>query len=98
MQSVLITTTVVSSNHAHGEVYSIQQYVVRFVSDVWQVGVFISSSGIEVSFTNKIDRHFLSEILLKVVLNTTTLTAQYQNYKQNDMYYTKIPVGIFGKT
>ena len=32
VQSVPITTKVVSSNHAHGEVYSIQHYVIKFAS------------------------------------------------------------------
>jgi hypothetical protein len=32
-QSVPITTNVVSSNPAHGEVYSIQHYVIKFVND-----------------------------------------------------------------
>ena len=40
MQSVPITTNVVSSNPAHGEVYSIQQYKIKFVSDLRQVGCF----------------------------------------------------------
>jgi len=31
MQSVPITTEVVSSTPAHGEVYSIQHYVIKFV-------------------------------------------------------------------
>jgi hypothetical protein len=34
-QSVPITTNVVSSNPAHGEVYSIQHYVIKFVNDLW---------------------------------------------------------------
>jgi len=34
VQSVPITTKVVSSNPACGEVYSIQQYVIKFVSDI----------------------------------------------------------------
>jgi len=34
MQSVPITTKVVSLNPAHGEVYSIQHYVIKFVSDL----------------------------------------------------------------
>ena len=38
MQSVHITTKVVSSNTARGEVYSIQLYVIKFVSDLRQVG------------------------------------------------------------
>jgi len=32
VQSVPITTKVVSSNLVHGEVYSIQHYVIKFVS------------------------------------------------------------------
>ena len=42
MQSVPITTNVVNSNLAHGEVYSIQNYVIKFVSDLRQVGGFLS--------------------------------------------------------
>jgi len=34
VQSVSITTKVVSSNPAHGKVYSIQHYVIMFVSDL----------------------------------------------------------------
>ena len=41
MQLVPITTKVVSSNSAHGTVYSIQQYVIKFVSDLRQVGGFL---------------------------------------------------------
>ena len=33
-----ITTIVVSSNPVHGEVYSIQHYVIQFVSDLRQIG------------------------------------------------------------
>jgi len=72
MQSVPITTKVVSLNSAHGEVYLIQHYVIKFVSDMQQVGWF--SPGTTVSFTNKTDRHDITEILLKVASNTITLT------------------------
>jgi hypothetical protein len=41
MQPVPITTNVVSSNPAHGEVYSIQNYVIKFVSDLQQVSGFL---------------------------------------------------------
>jgi hypothetical protein len=34
VQSVPITTKVVSSNPVHGKVYSIQHYVIKFVSDL----------------------------------------------------------------
>ena len=40
VQSVLITTNVVNSNPAHGEMYSIQHYVIKLDSDLQQVGGF----------------------------------------------------------
>jgi hypothetical protein len=40
MQYVPITTKVVSLNLAHGEVYSIQHYVIKFVNDLQWVGGF----------------------------------------------------------
>jgi hypothetical protein len=66
VQSVPITTKVVSSNLVHGKEYLIQQYVIKFVSDLLQVSGSFS--------TNKIVRHDITEILLKVALNTITLT------------------------
>jgi hypothetical protein len=54
------TTKVVSSNPVHGEVYSIQHYVIKFVSDLRQVGRILK--GTLVSSTNKIDRHDITEI------------------------------------
>ena len=36
MQSVSISTNVFTSDTAHGEVYSIQHYVIKFVSDLIQ--------------------------------------------------------------
>jgi hypothetical protein len=38
---VYMYMVVVSSNPAHGEVYSIQHCVIEFVSDLWQVGGFL---------------------------------------------------------
>ena len=68
MQSVTNTTILVSSNPAHGEVFSMHHYVIKFVSDLrW------FSLGTPVSSTNKTHRHDITEILLKVALNTTTL-------------------------
>jgi hypothetical protein len=54
MQSVPITTNVVSLNPAHGEVLLIQHGVIKFVSDLRQVGV---SPGTPDSSTNKTDQH-----------------------------------------
>ena len=68
MQSVLITIKVVSSNIVHGEVYSVQRYWIKFVTGWW------FSPGIPVSSTNKSDRHDITEILLKVTLNTINQT------------------------
>ena len=70
MQSVPITTKVVSSNPADGEVYLIQRYVIKFVSDLRQVIGFL-----QVSTNNKTDRHNITKILLKVALNTITLSV-----------------------
>ena len=41
MKSMPITTKVVSSNPAPGEVYSMQHYVIKFVSELRQVGGFL---------------------------------------------------------
>jgi hypothetical protein len=51
-----IQTKVVNSNSAHGEMYSIQHYVIKFVSDWQQIGGFLVSS------TNKTDCHNITEI------------------------------------
>ena len=44
-ESVPITIDVVSSNHAHDEVYLIQNYVINFVSDLQQVCFFLRYSS-----------------------------------------------------
>jgi len=71
VQSVPITTKVVSFIPIHGEVYSTQHYVIKFVSDLRQVGGFLP--GTLVSSTNKTDRHDITEILMKMALNTMNL-------------------------
>ena len=60
MQSVPITTNVVSSNPAHGEVYSIQHYVIKFVNDLREIGGEFFS-GTSVSSTNNTDRNDITE-------------------------------------
>jgi hypothetical protein len=59
------------SNLVHGEVYSKQHYIIKFVSDLRQVGGFLW----ELRFPppNKTDHHDIAKILLKMVLNTLTL-------------------------
>ena len=38
---MLITTNVVSSNPANVKMHSIQHYLIKFFSDLWQVGGFL---------------------------------------------------------
>jgi hypothetical protein len=64
-----ITTKVVNMIPAHGEVYLIQHYVIKFVSDLRQVGGVLLPPP-----PNKTDRHDITEILLKMMVNTITLT------------------------
>ena len=66
MQSVPITTDVVSSNPAQGEVYKIMW---------WSFSVTCGMSVVfsRYSSTNKTDYHDITEILLKVALNTIKL-------------------------
>ena len=70
VQSVPITINVVSPNPADGEVYSKQDYVIKFVIDLRQVGGFLCV--VLVSSTHKTDNTDKTEILLKEVLNTIT--------------------------
>jgi hypothetical protein len=72
MQPVPITTSVGSYSPVHCEMYSIQQYVIKFVRDLGEVGGFLRETP--VSSTNKTDRHDIAEILLKVALNTINQT------------------------
>ena len=70
MQSVPITTKVVISNPIQA---GCTRYVIKLVSDLWFSLV---------SSTNKTDCHDITEILLKVALNTTTLTPNTVFYEQ----------------
>jgi hypothetical protein len=63
-QSVPITTNVVSSNLTRGKLYSIQLYVIKFVSDLLQVGGFLRV----LRFPPPIKLTDITEILLKVAL------------------------------
>ena len=53
MQSALISTKVVSLQPVYGEVYSIQHYVMKFVSDLRLVGVFSPGPPVSSSSNNK---------------------------------------------
>jgi hypothetical protein len=60
IQSVPITTKIVSANPAHGVVYSIQHYVISFVSDLRQVSGF--HRVLRFLSTNITDRHVESGV------------------------------------
>jgi hypothetical protein len=77
MQSVPNSTKVVSLNPVHGEVYSIQHYVIKFVSDL----LWFSP----VTPSNKTDRHDITEILLKMASNTINF-----NHKPSITWYNQI--------
>jgi hypothetical protein len=48
-----------------------QHYVIKFVSDLWKILDVVSELH---QADNKTDSHDIAEILLKVALNTITLT------------------------
>ena len=85
MQSVPITTNVECSNPTQ-EIH----YVIKFVSDFRQVSGFLDTL---ISSSNKIDRHVIPEILLKVTLNTITLTS-FMNRKFKQWWSTFPPISI----
>ena len=70
VQSMPITTKVLSSNPAHGKMYSIQHYVIKFVGDLRKVGGFLWVLRFPppIKLTSLIEKN----ILLKVALYTLT--------------------------
>ena len=72
VQSVPIITKVVSLNPAHGKVYSIQHCVIKFVNDLRQVDGFLRVLRFPPPM--KLTAMDITEIFLKVALNTITLT------------------------
>ena len=75
VQSVPITTEVVSSNTVHVEVSSIQRICDKGCQRLATGRWFFP--GTPVSSTNKTDRHDITEILLKVALNTINQPANH---------------------
>jgi len=73
MQSVTITTDVVSSNLDQGEGYNVMWYSLSVTYD--------KSVAYSVSSNNKTDRHDITDIMLKVALNTIK-----QTNKRNHLY------------
>jgi len=76
VHSMPITAKVVSSNPFHDEMYSTLCYKVC----QWLATGRWFSPGTPVSSTNKTDRHDITEIVLKVALNTTKQTIHRIQY------------------
>jgi hypothetical protein len=72
---VPIAIKVVSSNPVHGEVYLIQHYVIKFVIDLRQASGF--RRVLRFPPPIKTDSHDITEILLKVELNTINQRAAF---------------------
>jgi hypothetical protein len=89
MQSMPIITKVVSSNPTHGKVYSTQHYVKQLICQ-WLVIDRLFSSGTLVASNNYTDRHFITEILLKVALNTIILKNNHIFYRSEGSLVTEI--------
>ena len=68
----------------HYALHMLQNYVIKFVSDLRQVSGFLR--GTPVSSTNKSDHHNIDEILLKVVLNTITPYPYFIYICQNGQF------------
>ena len=87
--------SVVSLNSVHGEVYSIQHYVI--VCSWLATGRWFSP----ISSNNKTDCHDIAEILLKVALNTITLTPltcfvrMYSSERMNSPLQAKHNISTF---
>ena len=62
------------------EVYSIRHYVIKFVSDLQQVSGFLRVLGFPPPI--KLTRHNITEILLKVALNTIKPTNQSKIFSE----------------
>ena len=86
MKSVPITTKVVCLNPPCGEVYSVQHYVIKFVSDLRQVGGLLRVLQF---LPPKTDSHNnINEILLKVALNTKFIDSSFHK----SFFFNQVPL------
>ena len=80
LHPVPLTTKVMNSNPAHGEVYSIPHYVIKFVSDLGQVGDF--PRVLRYPPQIKTVCHDVTEIFLKVG-NITYVVSSKPRHERN---------------
>ena len=76
-----ITTKVVSYNPVHGEVHTIQHYVIKFVIDLRQVVGVLQVRWFPPSI--KLTANDITVILLKVALNTINHKPHLLAFDQN---------------
>ena len=96
----LITTYALSAyHHQHceleprsGEIYSIQHYVIKFVSDLRQLGGFL---WVLFFSTDKTEHHDITEILLRVALSTLSQTKP--NHTDQTKIVNKSVINMFCK-
>ena len=89
MRAENITTNVVNSKSRSGEVYSIQHYVMKFVSDLRATGWWFPTDT-PVSSTNKTDLHDITEIL---ALSTKKSQINHQHYTIiSSLFYLQLPM------
>ena len=67
--------------HGHGEVHSIQHYVIKFISDLWQVSGFLQVRWFPPPI--KLTANDITVILLKVTLNTINHKPHLLAFDQN---------------
>jgi hypothetical protein len=91
---VPITTKCASSNLIHDEVCSIQHYVIKFFSDLRQVGGFLRVLRFPspIKLTERTD---IAEILLKVALSTTTMLTETYYIVGSSKFYIIIVTVLF---
>jgi predicted SprT family Zn-dependent metalloprotease len=87
------TTKVVSSNPAHVGVYSIQHYMIKFASDLRQIGSFLLvlrfPPPIKLNIKN-LSKHYCCQIIYSTTLQLTSEEKKRQDSrKKNNRYSAK---------
>ena len=81
VQPAPFSTNYVSSNPAHhAEVYSTQHFVIKFVSDLWQVCGFSVYSG----FLRKYNEHVTLQLHVLKTKRTMTFHLKWTHWTQKD--------------
>jgi hypothetical protein len=88
VQSVPIVTNVLSSNPAHGKVYSIQHYVIKFVSDLRQVVGFLHKESWPPQYSWNIVESGVKELKTLVTIGTdcTGYIIMFYFYKSMSIF------------